>query len=84
MVSSLLARLLGSTESTGPDHDIGYETSTFGLKRGDFCIVLSRVGSLRSGTEVMVSSVYKDKRHCRVVDYGRRYHKVHEALLDKI
>ena len=77
-------KLFQSEREESTQTSINLETQTFKLKRGDFCLLISRVGNLKRGTEVMVSSVYRDRRHCRVVDYGRRYHKVHEVLLDKI
>lgn len=77
-------KLFQSESEVSSQTSIDLETQTFKLKRGDFCLMVSKVGNLKRGTEVMVSSVYNDRRHCRVVDYGRRYSKVHEVLLDKI
>lgn len=60
------------------------QTRHLGLKRGDFCRVVSGTPALKTGSEVMVSTVYKDLRNVDVIDYNHIYHKLSEFSLRKI
>lgn len=55
------------------------------FERGDFCSLTSSIGRLNSGSEVMVSGIFRSNRsYVYVVDYRRNYYKVHEIHLYKI
>ena len=70
--------------NTAAESSLNRRTERHGLKRGDSCTLPYKRGSLKKGTEVMISEILSDGRHCRVVDYSREYHIIHESYLDKI
>jgi len=72
--SDIFSRLTSSSSSANTRN---------GLKRGDFCTVTIRSGDLKFGQEVLVSSVY-NAYYVNVVDFDRKYHKIHSAYLKKI
>lgn len=70
--------------NTAAESSLDRKTERYGLKRGDSCTLPYKRGNLKKGTEILISEVLSDGRHCRVVDYGMEYHIIHESYLDKI
>ena len=77
-------RLFGTIGSNGGGTSIALKTKSLGLKRGDFCRVISTTPGLRRNTEVMISTVYRDLKNVDVIDYNHQYHKVNEFNLRKL
>ena len=71
------------TSLSGSETSIALKTKRLGLKRGDFCRIISPMPGLRHWAEVMVSTVYRDRDNVDVIDYNHNYHRVSEFKLRK-